>query len=148
MERIRYTPSSFCAQKASPAFFSYLFFMYRRGWRPILRSLNSRAYINRATNCLYMRHLHVVASVYSSSLTYSIRVYLVSLSCAVYVVRGHVCVALHRVSEPHSKRLKVKVTLRKEVLNKVMLQQEATVEVSHQHSCFFFVCFLMFFVLF
>ena len=32
-------------------------------------------------------------------------------------------------AEPHSKRLKVRVTVRKEVLNKVMLQQEATVEV-------------------
>lgn len=31
--------------------------------------------------------------------------------------------------EPHSKRLKVRVTVRKEVLNKVMLQQEAVVEV-------------------
>lgn len=31
--------------------------------------------------------------------------------------------------EPHSKRLKVRLTIRKEVLNKVMLQQETTVEV-------------------
>ncbi|CAN0253120.1 unnamed protein product [Pylaiella littoralis] len=31
-------------------------------------------------------------------------------------------------TEPHSKRLKVRITVRKEVLNKVMLQQEATVE--------------------
>eukprot|EP00903_Cladosiphon_okamuranus_P022089 g20312.t1 len=39
-------------------------------------------------------------------------------------------------TEPHSKRLKVRVTVRKEVLNKVMLQQEATVEfVVHNRQC-------------
>ncbi|CAM9699858.1 unnamed protein product [Laminaria digitata] len=32
-------------------------------------------------------------------------------------------------TEPHSKRLKVHLTVRKEVLNKVMLQQETVVEV-------------------
>lgn len=37
--------------------------------------------------------------------------------------------------EPHSKRLKVRLTIRKEVLNKVMLQQETTVEVCTQHCC-------------
>ncbi|CAM9647966.1 unnamed protein product [Hapterophycus canaliculatus] len=39
-------------------------------------------------------------------------------------------------TEPHSKRLKVRITVRKEVLNKVMLQQEATVEfVVHNKQC-------------
>ncbi|CAM9543953.1 unnamed protein product, partial [Ectocarpus sp. 12 AP-2014] len=39
-------------------------------------------------------------------------------------------------TEPHSKRLKVRITVRKEVLNKVMLQQDATVEfVVHNRQC-------------
>lgn len=33
------------------------------------------------------------------------------------------------MTEPHSKRLKVQVTVRKEVLSKVMLQRDAIVEV-------------------
>lgn len=36
--------------------------------------------------------------------------------------------------EPHSKRLKVLVTIRKEVLNKVMLQQDTVVEVREKNN--------------
>lgn len=57
-----------------------------------------------------------------------------NVSCIAACVADNICPSVGMPpclveAEPHSKRLKVQVTIRKEVLNKVMLQQDAIVEV-------------------